>query len=276
MVPLTMAHGFQALRHAVWQAPNISIPPDPHVWPQIVTTSNVLRGFFANCCTLLWAWKSFCVLAPDCLQQSYNLDVVTHKGRVSPSMHSSVQKKVRQHSHTVGHGVTVRLPWAAFQPVSPWEIEQCTPQHQILTSKEGKQLCSLCFAKDLTEEYRRTSRTRSKSKNECWKNLHCFLALQRLRPGILRRDFGHSLCCSDLQSTTDCLGCCSPGGKHAKLIKHKAFGMPSGVFCSFRSGRRFFGNKPKARPGISMRLVMPKCQQHFCWELKEALDSHPF
>ena len=178
-----MAHGFQALRHAVWQAPNISIPPDPHVWPQIVTNlKKVLRGFFANCCTLLWAWKSFCVLAPDCLQQSYLPFVVelqsrctnrvTHKGRASPSMHSSIQKKVRQNSR-VGHGVTVRLPWAAFQPVSPWAIEQCTPQHQILTSKEGKQLCSLCFAKDLTEEYRRTSRTRSKSKNECWKNLLC-------------------------------------------------------------------------------------------------------
>ena len=138
----------------------------------------------------------------------------------------------------------------------------------------------LCFAKDLYWRVSTDIKNKvEKSKNECGKNLHGFLALQRLRSGILRRDFGHSLCCSDLQSTTDRLGCCSPGGKHAKLIKHKAFGMPrlaSGVFCSFRSGRRFFRNKPKARPGVSMRLVMPRFQQHFCWELKEALDSHPF
>lgn len=170
-----MAHGFQALRHAVWQAPNISIPPDPHVWPQIVTNFQCFTRLLRKLLYIALSLKIVLCLGtrlPATKLQSRCTNRVTHKGRASPSMHSSIQTKVRQNSRTVGHGVTVRLPWAAFQPVSPWEIEQCTPWHQILTSKEGKQLCSLCFAKDLTEEYRRTSRTRSKnSRNECWKNL---------------------------------------------------------------------------------------------------------
>jgi len=93
---------------------------------------------------------------------------------------------------------------------------------------------------DVHQEQGRKIQERMLEKSACIACMAC-IALQRLRSGILRRDFGHSLCCSDLQSTTDRLGCCSPGGiKYAKLIKHKAFGMPrlpSGVFCSFRSGR---------------------------------------
>lgn len=119
-----------------------------------------------------------------------------------------------------------------------WTMHTVTPNFDI---KRRQAIMQLVFCK--SPYWRVSMYIKNKvenSKNECWKNQHCFLALQRLRSGILRRDFGHSLCCSDLQSTTDCLGCCSPGGKHAKLIKHKAFGMPrlpSGVFCSFRSGR---------------------------------------
>lgn len=77
-------------------------------------------------------------------------------------------------------GVIVRWPWAAFQPVSRWEIEQCIRWYHCLTSKKGEQLYILRFAKDLSEQYRRISRTRSKpAENECG-ILHCFLAFAKV------------------------------------------------------------------------------------------------
>ncbi len=42
--------------------------------------------------------------------------------------------------------VTMRWPWAAFQPVTSWGIGKCIGPYQILKSKEGKQLYILCFA----------------------------------------------------------------------------------------------------------------------------------
>lgn len=123
-----------------------------------------------------------------------------------------------------------------------WTMHTVTPNFDI---KRRQAIMQLVFCK---RPYWRVStyikNKVEKFKNECWKNLLALLAWLAL----LCKGYGLGFFAGTLVTAYAAqifsprqIACCSPGGiKYAKLIKHKAFGMPrlpSGVFCSFRSGR---------------------------------------